>query len=182
MILSEQELQNRLQSPDNLKNILHKITGKGQHGEQSRGEGVKNLNNSERALIALTAKFDTIENTAKAFNVSPASVNAYKSGVTSLNPDTRSNESSRELKELIENKANRISETALDKLVEALDKVDVSDPKKALTLTTVSKNLADIHDKVKIGRKEGSGIKVTIFSPNLKKSEDYEVIEVNVVE
>lgn len=180
MLLTDEQLKDRHDSPDNLKNILHKITGKGQHGLQSRGNGVKNLDNPERALIALTSKFDTIENTAKAFGVSTASVNAYRDGKTSLNPNTRSDESSQELKELIENKANKISETALDKLVEALDEVDVSDPKKALTLTTVSKNLADIHDKVKTNRGNGSGIKVTVFSPNQRKMDDYEVIEVNV--
>jgi len=180
MLLTDKQLQERHDSPDNLKNILHKIMGKGQHGTQSRGIGIKNLENPERALIALTAKFDTIENTAKAFDVSPSSVSAYKNGTTSTNPNTRSDKSSQELKEIIENKANKISETALDKLVLALDSVDVNNPKTALTLTTVSKNLADIHDKVKTTKKEGSGVKVTIFSPNLRKSEDYEVIEVSV--
>ena len=180
MILTEDQLKSRHSSPDNLKNILHKITGKGQHGKQSRGKEIKNLDNPERALIALTSQFDTIENTAKAFGVSTASVSAYRDGKTSLNPDSRSEKNSQELKELIENKSQRISETALDKLVEALDEVDVSDPKAALTLTTVSKNLAEIHDKVKIGRKDGTGVKVTIFSPNQKHINDYEVIEVNV--
>jgi len=180
MLLTDQQLQDRHNSPDNLKNILHKITGKGQHKTQSRGKDVQNLENPERALIALTAKFDTIENTAKAFNVSSSSVSAYKNGTTSTNPNTRSDKSSQELKEIIENKANKISETALDKLVLALDSVDVNNPKTALTLTTVSKNLADIHDKVKTNKKDSSGVKVTIFSPNLRKSEDYEVIEISV--
>jgi predicted transcriptional regulator len=180
MLLTDEQLEDRLASPLNLKNILHKITGKGQHKTQSRGFKNTGLKNEDRALIALTAQFDTVDNTAKAFNISPASVSAYKSGVTSLNPDSRSGKNSQELKELINNKANKISETALDRLVEALDEVDVKDPKKALLLTTVSKNLADIHDKVKIGGKDGTGVKVTIFSPNQKHINDYEVIEVNM--
>lgn len=178
MILTDEQLKERHSSPHNLKNILHKITGKGQHKGQKRGDS-KGLDNNDRALIALTAQVDTIENTAEAFGVSTASVSAYKSGVTSLNPLTRSEKSSSELKEILETKKSKVSETALDKLIDALDNVDIEDSKKALTLTTVSKNLAEIHEKM-TGKEKSSGVKVTIFSPNQKMIGDYEVVEVNV--
>lgn len=180
MILSEKEIKDRLESPDNVINIIHKITGKGQHKEQSRGEGKENKTQEERALIGLTAQLDTVKNTALAFNVSPASVNAYKQGVTSLNPNTRSEKNSSELKELVVKKTSQVSETALDKLMDFIDQVDATDPKAAKHLTSTAKDLADIYDKMRPVSREHGGVKVTIMSPALKQLDNYDIIEVNV--
>lgn len=179
MILSEKEVKDRLESPDNIVNIIHKITGKGQHGNQTRTEDKKEKSQEERALIGLTAQVDTIKNTAEAFGVSTASVSAYKQGVTSLNPNTRSESKSRELKEIITRKTSQVSETALDKLMDFVDQVDVTNPKAARHLTSTAKDLADIFDKMRPVSKEHNGIRVTIMSPNLKPLDTYDIIEIS---
>jgi hypothetical protein len=180
MILTEKEIKDRLESPDNIVNIIHKVTGKGQHKKQTRTENVPNKTQEERALIGLTANIDTIANTAKAFDCSPASVSAYKAGLTSLNPNTRSEANSAELKELVTRKTSQVSDTALDKLMDMMEQVDSTNPKAAKLITSTAKDLADIFDKMRPISKEHNGIRVTIMAPNLKPLDAYEIIEVNV--
>ena len=180
MILSEKELKERLESPDNILNIIHKVIGKGQHGNQTRTEDKKEKSQEERALIGLTAQVDTIKNTAEAFGVSTSSVSAYKQGVTSLNAETRSESKSKELKEIITKKTSQVSETALDKLMDFVDQVDVTNPKAAKHLTSTAKDLAEIFDKMRPVSKEHNGVRVTILAPNMRPLDSYEIIEVNV--
>lgn len=179
MILSEEQLQQRKDSPENLSNIIHKILGKGQHRNQSRGDS-KALDVETQALIGLTAKMDTVKNTAKAFGVSPASVNAYKSGVTSLNPTTRSESKSESLKELVNSKAAKVSGAAVDILMDALDRVDLDDTKEAIKLTNVAKNLSDIHEKMRPQEERNTGVKVTILSPSQRQLTSYDIIDVTI--
>lgn len=178
MILTEEQLKERLESPDNIINILHKVIGKGKHGTQTRTKEKENKTQEERALIGLTAHCDSIANTAEAFGVSTSSVSAYKQGVTSLNPNTRSEKNSAELKEIVSKKTTQVSDTALDKLMDFMDQVDSTDPKRAKQIVSTAKDLADIYDKMRPVSKEHNGIRVTIMSPNLRPLDSYEIIEV----
>lgn len=180
MELTEEQIKEREQDPNNLVNILHKIIGKGQHHKQTRTKDKPNLTTEDRALIGLTAHIDTVKNTALAFGVSPASVNAYKTGNTSLNKDTRSDESCKELKELVGSRLAKVHDTAVDKLMGALDEMNLENPKAALIYSQIGANVSKIVEKTSPGEKGHQGVKVTILAPNVRPISAYDVIEVSV--
>jgi len=179
MNLTEEQIKERNEHPENLKNILHKIIGKGQHKTQGRKDKTEKTT-EERALIGLTAHIDTVKNTAKAFNVSPASVNAYKSGNTSLNKETRNEENCKELKELVTHKVEKIHETAVDKLMDSLGEMNLQNPKAALLYSQIGSNIAKIVEKTTPGNNgHSNSVKVTIMAPNPRHINSYQVIEVS---
>lgn len=180
MNLTEEQIKDRNNDPNNLANIIHKVIGKGQHKKQKRGDK-PNLTTEERALIGLTAHIDTIVNTAEAFGVSPSAVQCYKKGDTSKNPLTRSEESGKELKELLGSKLEKVNDSAVDKLMGSLELMDLENPKAAILYSQIGANLSRIVEKTSPNQGQNvSGVKVTILAPNPRPINSYETIEISV--
>jgi transcriptional regulator with XRE-family HTH domain len=180
MILTREQAEEREKSEDNAINIIHKITGKGQHRSAARTEGSTNRTTAERAMIGLTAKFDTIENTANMFGVSKSSVTAYKKGVTTHNKETASEISNQELRVSITEKSDKIAESAVDKLMGALNLIqpELLEKRPVREIASVAVSLANVFDKVRPQTDKPAAAQVIIFAPGQRNLEEYNVVEV----
>lgn len=174
MILSEELVEDRLNSEDNLVNKM----GKGNrvnHKDAGRKEGDINLHPVIRNVISAAARLDTAKNVSENFDVSPAQVHNLKHGKT-----TGTGEVKDEILQGADGELKGVREKAVTILMSSLNLVDHDKLKdlKATSLTNVAKDMASIIEKT--SPKENSNVKptVVIITAPRKSMTDYKIIEV----
>lgn len=120
------------------------------------------------------------EELAKLFGVSPASVSAYKNGATSTatynQPNDRLQKTVLTVKERIKNKAGKKLRYAIDAMTE--DEIACAT---VVEKATIAKSLATVFKSMEeeVVDQNKSGVQFVIFAPQIKKEDDYDVIDVS---
>ena len=132
-----------------------------------------------RELIGVTAHFDTIKNTAKAFNVSTSTVAQAKKG--NVGVDRHDPELAARIDANVEKKDKSVKDIALERLATMFSNVitdenlaGVTNPIKAVS---VAKDLAIITEKL-TPRVAGVNAAVFIQIPRVKDESEYESVDV----
>ena len=141
--------------------------------EKGRGNGNSNVPPELRELVAECGIIEGNKSTAKAFNVSEASVSAYKHGSTSTATyDKNDRVYARK----------RVAGRVQSRMLEALN--FLTDEKIAAeygkNIRSIVKDLAVVAEKF-MGKNEeekGSQVHLHIYSPKVKSVNDYEIIDV----
>lgn len=178
--LSEKEVKERLESPDNLINRLEIIEKK------SGREGVPNLPDPiHRVITALALSDDSDEqqkDIARTFGVSASAV----SELVRENPRQDISAVRARVQDRNQVKREQAEDKAVDTLLQALDIIPAAlegDSKRAKRISSVAKDLAEISESIS-GRdrekKEEKDLQVHlhIYRPHQKQVEDYEIIDV----
>lgn len=191
MILSDEELNIRLASPDNIINLVeHKdnidprmsgsvqVIPANQNGQGDRGPAVPDLIRQLIANVAINSD-EGLAETANVFSVGVPSVSNYSRGLVHNRLDE-------ELKDLADKTAEQKTDTAhnaaLDNLVATLGLVG----SKLETITTakeatqIAVSMSNVVKNLKSKDEEGPKVKtlVVITMPSLKKESQFQTIDV----
>jgi len=196
MLLSPEEAQARLKSPDNLANIPaeKKVQNAGEHSTRfsrrdqiigsislrpfwngGRREGDENVPSFIREIAAQAAQFEPTSVVAKNLGLSKSQVDQYKDGcVTPGEKDTA-------LSQAIDKKLDSVRELAINKLVASLN--GINDDKlgklKATELAQVAANMSKVVDS-SAKKDKGTGVdRIIVFAPEQKTETHYTTIEVH---
>lgn len=176
MELTEQQLEERNNSEDNIAHIFHKNSGKDFGG---RKPGSLEKPAYLKALISLVSQQDTVANTAKAFGTHSSSVSAYKDGRSSLNPLTGTVQPA--LVEIKNNSTEAVRTKALSIVNDALDQITIEklEGSKLRDIAAIAKDMSIVHEKMsEEKRDDGNRVQVIIMTPKTRREEDMEVITI----
>lgn len=181
--MTEEEAQERLESPKNILNLVPRKKGNNHLNILGAGRrnGDYNLNPFVRALLGAAAHLDTAKSVAREFNVSREHVANLKHGIIDRPSGVRE-----DLAEAIEQIKKPIHETAADLVAKTLglitdDKLEAVD--KVKDLTAIAKDLSHVVEKTSPRSESGTKVNVVIYKPEPMKSADFgEVIEVEARE
>lgn len=182
--LTDEEIQEKLESPENLKNRLeiHKI-------ERGRKEGSLEIPMEEKKAIATLALSGDLmhKDIAELFDIGKTEVGIYASGRTRYCSDVRPNEELTEhvnkVQGNITNDRQKAEKDAIGLVLESLGIVKdqlVENPKKAKTAVSIAKDLSQIANAVsgKLIPEKERAVHVHLYAPKQAKVEDYEIIDV----
>lgn len=151
--------------------------------QKGRGKGSKEVPESLRALIGLSAVEDGRQaglQLAETFGISNSSVSAYTKGATST---ATYNEPSEELKAHLDKKKLEIQKRASSKLFKALSHIttDKLENAKAKDLSAVAKDMSVIirNMEPELVVKQGGGNQFVLYAPIQLKEDSFDVIRVN---
>lgn len=175
MFISEEEVNNRVSSLDNLINRLElrKINNGG------RPKGRKNDTNQERLNVAEYAMIHGSSAAAREFNTTPSRASLLKDGVI-----THASGSDEELAPAVKDKKETIHNKALDILTGALNSLDPMIPeiKKPSELAAIASEMAKIAERtggrLKPNEENKPNVQIVIFTPNQKELDESEIIDI----
>lgn len=166
-----------------------KIQGSGNHGNQGRSNGDKNVPEVLRTVIAQ----EHVENGRKAalelaasFGIGSSSVSAYANGVTSTS-DISAPAQTKDipLKKSIELTKQRLAKKAASRLGKALDQITPEKLESASlkTISAVAKDMAVVIKQMEPADSSntnptGPAVQVVLFAPPQLKEQDFPVITV----
>ena len=176
--MTDEEVQERLNSPGNLVKVIEKHIG-------GRGHGSTNVPGSVRDLIAITAKNsnETQGEIAETFGIDQSSVSEYKKGMVGGRLDKNLQNVARNVEET---KTDDAHNAALDCLMSSLSLLQpkLVDPEiKPKDLSKIasdmSKIASNLKPKDKNDRDDGRlNVQVILVKPEQRKIENYEFIDV----
>ncbi len=133
-----------------------------------------------RKIIGEEALVSSAKDVARAFDISPSSISAYKHGSTSTtsynNPET-------ELKDHIDNKRSEIADSAREKLKLALEEItsEKVSGAKIKDIASIAKDMSSVvrnmEPSPQIGLQQNN--QVVIYRPKMHDEDLYDVITVN---
>lgn len=172
--LTEERLQEKLSSQDNIVNILYQRTHRG-----GRTEGAKELSPSVRIMAGVMAHLGKNIDVAKALHVSPQSVSLAKHAKTT---DAGVGGSSSpkvdpELKNDLDKSKEEITQSAVEIIKQAFGLLPLKmGDAKARDLSGIAKDAAFVVEKLS-EKVDNSGLKVIINVPREKEEGEFEVIQ-----
>lgn len=170
-ILTEAELKERLEHPNNVANIIvnHKKIHNG-----GRRDGDKNIEPKKRELAGFLAHFDTAKNIGEALDISPIQVHMLKHGKVSHDRPNG------ELKEAIEERLGIVRDKALDKLLSTIDVIQEEkiSKLKVTSQTRVAKDLASVIEKTSKKNEGAVPVQFNIYAPQIREEKHFDVVEV----
>lgn len=175
MILSDNEILERLESKDNLVNrlIIHQRIGR---GEETPLE-------IKKVACLLTNEGEKGTRVAEEFDITQSNVSTYKSGRIGSQQRTQSEE----LKEVIASvnlKRATVEDKAIDALLESIEimKPQLAEVNKPKVLSSIARDMAGVARDLRgsRGEEEGfnKGVHLHLHVPRIKTLDDYEVIDV----
>jgi hypothetical protein len=182
MILTQEEIAKRLNSPDNLANVMREESDnpkvkvvKWQGCVNGRPEGKPNLTEDEIIAAGVLARTMGNATAASVLGISPQTA-------SNISHDNNGYRTSDKIDKAMDNITKMAEEVAAEKLLVALgmiteDKLSVCSAK---DLSTVAMNMSRTIANVKPGEKN-SGVKVSIImhQPKPSREEHFEMIEVS---
>lgn len=177
--LTLEQAKARLDCGANLAVILHN-NNRGNHSGLSRREpgDVKTI--EEKTLIASLAVEHKItggkvKDVAAEFGLAPTTVSGYIHGRFNSNKGNDNSVSKPYSKDML------IAEKSLERLVDALDRLDEYklDRSDANELASVAVKMATVNEKIKGGTQQGNQVHVHIFAPQLVNETHFDTIEVS---
>lgn len=182
MILSDEEVEKRLTSPDNLINIVKVINKRvdlKQAGDCAIPSGIKNL----IAHIGIEGG-ESQSDIAEQFGISQASVSGIMRGLVGSRLDDELVESVKEAKVSVKEKVDQCHEAAIDSLMAALTKTaDLLPKDEMLTAkgaSSIAKDLSAVAANLKKGVDEsGTGNKTLVILHGVERKREtaFECIE-----
>lgn len=174
MFLSDEQVQTRLDNPNNYCNAV--VIRKNEWAGNREGKRIPDF---MKTLIGICARVDGTGVAAKEFGVSTYSSSAYAKG-----QELHGKEVNKELKEKIDQKVSDIQDKALDLLCGSLGLVDLEDIRglDVQKKVGVVERLAGIYDKVKPQGPIPQGGNVFIVqAPAIIPSSEFETIDVKTI-
>lgn len=167
--ISPEEAKERLESPDNLVNLVVKQ----KHTGRPIGEG--NIPPMMKSLIASLGRVSNQSAVAKAFDVSRVTVNNAANGKVGHREETV-------LQEVVKNSKSQVEDKALGIMLHAMnlipEKINGDEKLKARDLASIAKDMSVIADNM-TAKSDRTGPSVVIInSPKIRDESSYEVIEV----
>jgi hypothetical protein len=166
MIISDEELERRLQSPKNLANLL----------DRSRicTRVVSSSPPATRAPVVVRATAgalaiqSSVPEVAEEFQLSP---NSVREATHSHNPEVKSR---------VDNAIERVRDLALDKLMESLGLITEEKVKKstARDISVIAANMSRVVENV-TPKQVGGNVQLVLYAPNrVAKESDFTIVEV----
>lgn len=147
---------------------------------RGRTSGVKNISNETREQIATEALTSNLtgKEIAEKFNVSPASVSAYKHGNTSCATYDKQDE---QLSKHVSNVKTEISDTARNRLMMALNEITVDKVKdtKLKDIASIARDMSVVAKNMEPPAGINISNQVVVYRPKLHDEDDYDVITIN---
>lgn len=193
MIISEEEVNKRLEADNNLYNVIRRANQDVEHsniqivpiGKQGRTEGSTEIPEHVRELIAITANTSDSTQTeiAETFGVSNYSVSHLKRGLVgnSFNPQLR--KTAQDAKAKVDAKRDTAHEAALDNLMSVMGhlKDRIPDVAKARDLSKIASDMSRVAVNLRSRSEEENDNKanvlVILHAPQQTREESYESIE-----
>lgn len=177
--LTDDDIESRLASPDNLvKRLEIHRCGKG-HGDKTP------VPIEIKRVIADIGNEDGVRGTdiAKAFGISKGLVSNIKNGQDSRGfRDENLHPLVQKKRGQVEGKRDQAEELAIDTVLESLGLLGsmVGEIRKPKDLSQIAKDMASVAEKIRgRGSKEAERqVHLHLYAPQMKKVEDYEVIDV----
>jgi len=151
--------------------------------EHGRGNGIKNVSEPLRALIAQESIAGaSAKELSKTFGISESSISAYKNGAHSTatyhKPDAKLEAANDEVR-------SKISGVAFNKLMDAMNCITKEKLLDAgvRTAASVARDMSQVAKNM-TGTEDGVNIKnsVVIYRPRMREEESYDVIDVQEIE
>jgi|SRR6266850_5863365 len=138
---------------------------------------VSNELRKEIAEVALTSDLTGVE-IAKEFNVSTASVSAYKNGSTSTSSYNRPDEG---LNKFVNNIKTEISDNARSRLLMALNEItpDKIKDTKLRDVASIARDMSVVAKNMEPNANVNINNQVVVYRPKLRNEDEYDVITVN---
>lgn len=174
--LTKEEALQRLDNPVNLKNIIHKCDWTRQsNGNHGGRDGV--FTKTEKSLITTLSEEIGNKSAAELVGCNPASIPYWKKGQNSHRVDTNA-ESTRQNQSVVEERQDKISEKAIDKVLKSLDLIEDDKLRacNAVELATIVQKLSGVNTNKNNGSK--TNINVVVYTPQQKSEEQFETITV----
>ena len=174
--LTREEALQRLDNPINLKNIIHKNDWSRQSNGGSHGRN-GTFTKDEKSLITTLSEELGNKSTADLVGCNPASIPYWKKGQNSHRVDTNA-ESTRQNQSVMEENQNKISEKAIDKVLQSLDLIqdDKLRACNAVELATIVQKLSGVNTGKNGGSK--TNINVVVYTPQQKGEDQFETVTV----
>lgn len=174
MFINESEANNRLSSLDNLINRLQ--VRKTHNG--SRPKGAKNQSKEKQAEIAEDAIVLGPTAAADIHGTSISRASLLSKGIVTHGLGT-----DKELAPVVEDKKQKIHDKALDLILDALNRVNLTDLKGATGLAHITSELAKTAEKTggrlnKDKEDEKPKVQVIVYAPRMREMGEYETIDV----
>lgn len=176
-IISEEELQRKLENPDNLINRKDIIVERIRIRDSGRREGDKNIPEPVKELAGVLGHFDTLSNVAEALNISTSQVHQYKNG---RNGQHSPND---ELKDKIDERLGNARDIALDRLVDSLNVITPEKLKsiKAVNAASIAQKMASVLEKTGEKKNDIGNVIFQLYYPKIAEEQKFEVIEVEKI-
>lgn len=168
LYISDEDVLAKLESPNNV--IEKRIR------DQGKRPGTLNKTPEFRAVAGSLARIIGGKAVSDILDVSAASANNYANGkiapVHGVNQD---------LKNEVDKRVGKVSDIALDKLVESLSAIDTSKLDSPKTASSVAKDLASVIEKTSAKDHSPTNVNVHIYVPEKSHLDDYDTIEINPI-
>ena len=178
-LTKEQALQ-RLDSNNNLCNIMHKRDWSRQrNGNGNNGRAGKFTKDEKEGIVILASELGNKE-TAEIVGCHPASIPPMKEGISSHRSEVNVPSTHKD-KSIVEKNQERISERSVEKVLRSLDLItdDKLKISTAVELSTIASRLSNINGRR--NEKGGPAIQVNIVTPGLKNESQFETIVVQPI-
>ena len=182
MLLTKEQAERRLNSPDNLANQLTHENGRfklikmNRGGHATKGKPHDNYTDEERAYLAAISKVSSVPDVCNIFGVSDDAVWNWRAGRVRRAGDPELKEHPK-LKQSIEDRLGITRDAALDKLMETLglmSKDKISDCN-AVQQSTIANNLSTVVGKTMPSTMSISGSNVVVYAPQQRKIKDFDI-------
>lgn len=178
-IITEEELQKRLENPDNLCNreeIIVQVEHK-RLRDSGRREGDKNIPETVKELAGVLAHVDTLKNVGESLGISTSQVHQFKNGRNSQHVPNE------ELKDKIDERLGTVKDLALDRLVNSLNVItpEKLEKIKVVNAASIAQRMASVVEKVSEKKNDVGNVIFQIYAPRMREEKEFEVIEVERV-
>lgn len=172
--LTKQEMLQRLDSPDNLFNIVHRGDRYTNGKEHSNGRAGKFTDVEKENIVALSAEIGPTE-AAALVNCHPQSIGDFKRGISSHRGNEVNFPSTHQNQEVMERIEDKVSARAVEKVLRSIDLIE--DDKlvacNAVELATIASRLSSIGIKKGV---DNGRIQVNIYTPQIRTERDFETV------
>lgn len=174
--LTDEEIESKLNSPDNLVNrlTLHTI-------QRGRPEGASNIPMEIRKVVTvLTNEGESSSSVAKAFNIGESVVQRASQGYVT---ERQENNELKDVIDRIKSKKRDAESQAIDKVLETLNILTpekLSSVSKVKDISSIAKDMAVIANQLSDkGSNDGEvGVHLHLYAPKSKSLDDYDIIDV----
>lgn len=176
MLLSDDDILERVDSPNNLINRLTviKMRGTGSRGPATPME-------IRKVVAVLANEGNKQADIADAFDITGSNTSLYANGRIG-NSHGPKNEELKETIAKVNLKKVAVEDKAIDALLETLEimKPQLADVTKPKVLSSIAKDMASVAKDMRGGRPEeekNRNVHLHIYAPKMKELDDYEIIE-----
>jgi hypothetical protein len=183
--MTEDKIQERLNSESNLLNKLgkgHGLGGNKLNHERAGRKGEENLSPFMREVISSAASLDTAKNTALAFGVSQAHAHNLKHGIVTR-PKGKDESLIKGRNKTLEDIHTKASDLVMQTLG-LITPEKLKEVEKAKDLTAIAKDLSSVVEKTSPdpNKNRSNTNNILVYAPQMTNLPDFDVIDVEAME